>query len=69
MNRDRTKLKLDREDNTTCKFMEHVTSYERAALRIYITESIEDALRAKYAAPSPAQIILNIVKSGLIHGG
>lgn len=66
---DRTKLILERVVNATCTLIEQLTSDGRAPLKIYITKTTKDALPANRAVSLPPQIILNLVKSGLIRGG
>lgn len=68
MSRYETKLTLHRVVSTANTLIEHVRSNGRAALRIFIIETIKEALPANRTTPFPAQIICNIVRSRLIHG-
>lgn len=49
--------------------MEHIARDGRAALTNYAKEIINKTLPANHAPPLSAQIILNVVKSGVVRSG
>lgn len=66
MSLDGTKLALEWVVSNTCALIKDVKSDGRVAQEIYITETIKVAFPSNRAAALLAQIILNVVKSGLI---